>query len=98
MIRLKHLSGCVMVSLLLLAGLNPASAEVRLVDAVKMGDKAAVRTLLQQRVDVNIAEADGTTALHWAVQRQDAAMEDELIRAGANLKAVNRYGVTPLTL
>jgi ankyrin repeat protein len=98
MIRLKHLSGCVMVPLLLLAGLNTASAEARLVDAVKEGDRAAVRTLLQQRVDVNIAEADGTTALHWAVERQDVALEDELIRAGANPKAVNRYGVTPLTL
>jgi len=37
-----------------------------LVDAVKNGNVAAVRTLLQQRVDVNAPEPDGSTALHWA--------------------------------
>lgn len=54
--------------------------------------------LLQQRVDVNKPEADGTTALHWAVRNDDVALVDRLIRAGANVKAANRYGVTPLYL
>jgi ankyrin repeat protein len=54
--------------------------------------------LPQQRVDVNKPEADGTTALHWAVRNDDVQLVDRLIRAGANVKAANRYGVTPLYL
>jgi uncharacterized protein len=54
--------------------------------------------LLQQRGDVNKPEADGTTALHWAVRNDDVALVDRLIRAGASVKAANRYGVTPLYL
>ena len=72
--------------------------EVSLVDAVKAADKAAVRTLLHQRVDVNAPEPDGTTALHWAANRDDPELVDLLIRAGANAKAANRYGVMPLWL
>ena len=75
-----------------------SAAEVRLVEAVKKADKAAVRTLLQQRVDVNAAEPDGTTALHWAARADDLETTDLLIRGGANVKAANRYGVTPLSL
>ena len=54
--------------------------------------------LLQKKVDVNAPEADGTTALHWAVRNNDATLVDRLIRAGANAKAANRYGVTPIAL
>ena len=62
------------------------------------GDKAAVRTLLQQKADVNAPQVDGATALHWAIYRDDAEMVDLLIRAGANVKAANRDGVTPLAM
>ena len=75
-----------------------AGADAKLAQAVKAGDKAAVQTLLQLRVDVNAAEADGTTALHWAVRNDDGELVDRLIRAGANVKAANRYGITPLYL
>lgn len=84
--------------LLLLAGISAAGGDHPLVDAVKKADKAAVRTLLSHRVNVNAAEPDGTTALHWAARANDAETADLLVRAGANVKAANRYGVTPLTL
>ena len=71
---------------------------VRLIDAVKAADRDAIRTILQQRVDVNAAEADGTTALHWAARANDLQAADMLLRAGANVKLANRYGVTPLHL
>jgi ankyrin repeat protein len=71
---------------------------VPLVDAVRAGDIALVRLLIQQKADVNAAEPDGATALHWAVIRDDAAAVDALIRAGARVAAANDYGVTPLWL
>jgi ankyrin repeat protein len=65
---------------------------------VKRGDHEAARTLLRDKSTVNKAEADGTTALHWAVQANDAALVTTLLRAGANVRLANRYGLTPLTL
>ena len=68
-----------------------------LVAAIKNADKEAVRLLLQQqRASVNGAEADGTTALHWASYRDDVESADLLIRAGANVNAANDLGATPL--
>jgi len=57
----------------------------------------ALRALINQHADVNAAQPDGTTALHWAAHWNDAAAVDLLLRAGANAKAVNRYGATPLS-
>jgi ankyrin repeat protein len=74
------------------------AADLRLVTAVKTQDHAAVTSLLQQKVDVNSPEPDGTTALHWAVRADDIDTTDRLIKAGANVKKANRYGVTPLYL
>ena len=79
------------VALALLAG-------VPLIDAVKAGNTETVRALVAKRADVNTAEADGTTALHWAAHFDNLAAADLLIRAGANVKAANRYGATPLWL
>jgi ankyrin len=62
------------------------------------GDAAAVRALLAQKADVNAPQADGATALHWAVYRGDRELVVALIRAGANVKAANREGATPLWL
>src|SRR5919204_332675 len=73
-------------------------ADRRLVEAVKAGDRAEALALLRQHAGVNTPEADGTTALHWAVRRDDLDLTDRLIRAGADVTAANRYGVTPLYL
>src|ERR1700736_4538957 len=67
-----------------------------LVDAARNGDKAALRALLQKKVDVNATEADGATALHWASYRDDVESADLLLRAGANVNAANDLGATPL--
>ena len=75
-----------------------AGPQDALVEAVRGADAAAVRALLHQEVDVNAVGPDGTTALHWAVHRDDLEMADLLIGAGANVRAANRYGVEPLSL
>ena len=75
-----------------------AGPEAVLADAAEQMDRAAVRALLQQRVDVNAPQIDGMTALHWAAYQDDLETGELLVRAGANVKAANRYGVTPLSL
>src|SRR2546428_9288694 len=90
-------SACLIVILLTTAGFG-AEIDARLADATKKGDRIAVRSLLQEKVDVNAPGTDGTTALHWAVRSDDLETADLLIRAGANAKAADRYGVTPLYL
>jgi ankyrin repeat protein len=91
--------GMLGLSILLFAA-SPVSAatEIRLADAVEKMDRASIRTLLDQRVDVNAPQADGMTALHWAAYRDDLETARLLVAAGANVKAENRYGVTPLSL
>jgi ankyrin repeat protein len=79
-------------------GLTAASADRRVVEAARHQDRDAVRTLLKQHVDVNVPEADGATALHWAAHWDDLSTADLLIRAGANVQAANGYGITPLAL
>ncbi len=59
-----------------------AAAERDLVAAVKSGE----------------VEVDGTTALMRAVRNGDRQSEAVLLNAGANVNAVNRYGVTALSL
>ena len=75
-----------------------AEADVPLVEAAKVADAATVRVLLEQQVDANTSEADGTTALHWAAYKGDLETTQLLLRAGADVTAANRYGVTPLAL
>lgn len=67
-----------------------------IIDAAKSGDKAALRALIQKKVNVNVTDADGSTALQWASYRDDIESADLLIRAGANANAANDLGVTPL--
>ena len=65
-------------------------------DAVMRGDSTAVRQLLASKADVNAAQVDGATALHWAVYRDSIETANLLLGAGANVEAVNREGITPL--
>ncbi len=83
---------------LLRAGILFAVGRADVADAVMKSDKAAFRNLLEQRADVNAAQADGATALHWAVYRDDLESIDLLIKAGAKTDVKNRDGVTPLRL
>jgi ankyrin repeat protein len=67
-----------------------------LVDAAKGADWDAVRVLLEQGADVDLAAADGTTALHWASYWDDVAGAELLIHEGADPGATNDLGATPL--
>ncbi|QJR36711.1 ankyrin repeat domain-containing protein [Gemmatimonas groenlandica] len=74
------------------ARVAPAVAE-----AAMQGDIAKVRALLAQQSDVNVAQGDGMTALHWAADRGDVAMTALLLRSGAKLTGTTKNGgYTPL--
>ena len=98
-LMLKSLTACGMALLIVMAGF-PAHAQngLRLIEAIKDQDRAAIRSLLDQNVDVRAAQPDGATALHWAAHREDLQTTDRLLRAGADVNAANDYGITPLSL
>ncbi|HEU4624322.1 MAG TPA: ankyrin repeat domain-containing protein [Steroidobacteraceae bacterium] len=73
-----------------------AAAGAQLVEAVRLGDAAKARALIQRGADVNAASPDGTSALHWAVHRDDVATATLLIRHRARIDVVNRYALAPL--
>ena len=91
----KRFGACGLALVLLAAGLGGDGADAPLADAAEKADRAGVRALLERRVDVNQAQVDGMTALHWAAYRDDLETAKLLVDAGADVKAANRYGVTP---
>ena len=88
--RSLRLVGVVAVWASLAAATMPPSTVSPIADAAMRGDVAAVRTLIARRADVNAAQGDGMTALHWAADRGDSAMASELLRAKANVAARTR--------
>ena len=76
-----------------------AQSAAPIAGAAQNGDREAVRALLKKGVDVNEAQGDGSTALHWAAIKGDAEMARMLVYAGANVRATTRIGAyTPLYL
>jgi uncharacterized protein len=73
-----------------------AQSDPPIIDAVKRGDEAAVRSLVRGSGVVDTASADGTTPLHWAARDDRVDILELLIRAGAQVNAADRYGITPL--
>ena len=80
---------------MLVASVAAAATDLRLVDAVKNRDRAAASALLTQKIDVNIAQPDGATALHWAAHWDDLETADLLIRARVQVNVDNDFGITP---
>jgi ankyrin repeat protein len=99
---LRALPGSVALACLALGAPFTAAAQqpVRplVADAAERQDLPALRALLAQGADANLPQADGATALHWAVHWNDLAAADALIRGGALVDALNDLGVFPLSL
>jgi ankyrin repeat protein len=81
-----------------LATLGVGAAAGPLTHALRAGNVASARALLAEHTNPNDTDADGTTALHWAVHGGDAALTAALLDAGARVDATNRYGVPALHL
>ena len=94
----QPLLALLVASLFLASAGFAATAGSAVADAVMNGDRDILRSLPADRENINAPQPDGTTALHWAVRRDDVAAVEALIKAGADVKAANRYGVTPINL
>ena len=73
-------------------------ADAPLADAAEQNDTRAACEFLKQGADINAAQVDGMTALHWAAYHDDLDLATQLVRAGADVEAVNRYGVSALSI
>jgi uncharacterized protein len=82
----------------LLESLSAHAAQSAVADAAQRRDWNGLLDQIFAKADVNAAQADGTTALHWAVHYDDLATTIALIASGANASATNHYGVPPLSL
>jgi len=68
-------------------------------DAMMRGAHDEVLSLLEHGADVNAAQGDGMTALHWAALNGDLDAAKWLVYAGANVHATTRLNaITPLWL
>lgn len=67
-----------------------------LADLIQAGDRDAALALIGDGADVNEAQGDGTTPLHWAVYKIDVELVDALLEAGAKPAVVNAYGSSPI--
>ena len=80
-----------------LLGIAAQAGAASLLDAAKSDDSAAALALLKDKADVNAAEDDGTTPLHYAVYNNDVPLVEALIKAGAKAAVVNSFGSSPLS-
>ena len=96
--RIRHLLIGLAVAACLATALE-AGSDATVADAARLGDAAAVKALLRNGADVNAAQGDGMTALHWAAQKGDIELVAMLLSAGASVRATTRLGgYTPMHL
>src|SRR5689334_21875931 len=72
-------------------------ARANLVTLVETGNRTKAIELIKSHTDVRARDVDGTTALHWAAHQSDVELAQLLIAAGADVKAVNDYGASPMS-
>src|ERR1700716_4030475 len=75
---------------------RPAAADDALAGLIQAGHRDAALKMIAAGADVNAAQGDGTTPLHWAVYKVDADLARALLERGAKPDVINNYGSSPL--
>jgi serine/threonine-protein phosphatase 6 regulatory ankyrin repeat subunit B len=80
------------------AALIPLAAQGQkdLASLLQAGDRKEALKQIRAGADVNKKQADGTSALHWAILRVDYEVIEELIKRGAKPSTANAFGSTPI--
>src|SRR6202011_3254996 len=79
-----------------LAAAGTAAADASLAGLIQAGHRDAALKMIAAGADVNAAQGDGTTPLHWAVYKIDADLARALLERGAKPDVINNYGSSPL--
>ncbi len=82
----------------LAAAISSGAELVSVPDLAEHGEWDRLHSEIAEGADLNQTQADGMTALHWAVRRGDPKAVRNLLEAGADPLTASRYGVTPLSL
>src|ERR1700739_14720 len=81
-----------------LAAASPAAAaDDTLAGLIQTGHRDAALKRIAAGADVNAAQGDGTTPLHWAVYKIDADLVRALLERGAKPDVMNNYSSRPLS-
>src|SRR3989442_6015596 len=72
-----------------------AAADASLAGLIQAGNRDAALKRIAAGADVNAAQGDGTTPLHWAVYKIDADLARALLERGAKPDVINNYGSRP---
>ncbi len=100
----SHILSCLTLSTMAVASsfvatdVGAAEMSRELIEAVRTDDLNQVERLIMSGVEVSGTRGDGSTALHWAVHRENIEISDLLIDSGADINAADDHGVTPLAL
>lgn len=89
---------CAMAAIFVCQSLLHAESPATIVDAAETGNSSHVLELIAAGQNVNAAQADGMTPLHWATYHDQTDLVAHLLSAGAHVNVRNEYGVTPLAL
>jgi ankyrin repeat protein len=94
-IRLKHALPA--LALWLAASGAAVAADNSLAGLIQAGQRDAALKMIASGADVNAAQGDGTTPLHWAVYKIDPEVTRALLARGAKPNVINKYGSSPLS-
>ena len=87
-----------MATTLAVSAARAEEVDTKLADAAENQQWDIVRSVLANTTDVNAAQVDGMTALHWAVYHDEFNTTKLLVEHGADATAANRYDVRPLPM